>query len=146
MIRPATAADADTLVAFNVAMALETEALHLDVSTVRDGVRALLEGRAPGDYYVLEADGRILAQLLVTCEWSDWRNCSVWWIQSVYVDPAHRGRGLFRQLYEDIRERARTAGAGGLRLYVDASNRPAQAVYTALGMDGGHYRVFEDMF
>jgi ribosomal protein S18 acetylase RimI-like enzyme len=146
MIREARHEDLDALVAGNHAMALETERLRLDPAVLRAGVTAVLEGRAPGRYYVFEADGRVLAQLMITFEWSDWRDRVVWWIQSVYVDPEHRRRGLYGQLYAAVREEARAAGAAGLRLYVDASNTRAQATYEALGMDGGHYRVFEAMF
>ena len=146
MIRPARRDDLETLVAGNMAMARETERVRLDAGVLRAGVAAVLEDRAPGAYWVVEEDGAVRAQLLLTYEWSDWRNRTVWWIQSVWVEPEWRGRGLFRQLYEAVRDAARAAGAGGLRLYVDASNSRAQAVYTALGMNGDHYRVFEDMF
>jgi len=83
---------------------------------------------------------------MITFEWSDWRNRMVWWIQSVYVVPDARGRGVFRALYDALRREAQAAGAGGLRLYVDTTNTRAQAVYRALGMNGDHYRVFEEMF
>jgi len=146
MIRQAEHTDLEALVAGNLAMAQETEHLQLDPEVLRAGVAAVLDERVPGRYYVFEEAGRVLAQLMITFEWSDWRNCLVWWIQSVYVDPAHRQRGLYRQLYAVVREEARAAGAAGLRLYVDATNTRAQAVYTTLGMDGGHYRVFEAMF
>lgn len=146
MIRQARIEDADVLVAGNLAMAQETESVRLDPAVLRAGVLAVLTERAPGRYYVYEEAGHILAQLMITYEWSDWRNRVVWWIQSVYVDPAHRRRGLYRQLYRAVHEEARTAGAAGLRLYVDSSNTRAQTVYAALGMDGGHYRVFEAMF
>jgi ribosomal protein S18 acetylase RimI-like enzyme len=106
----------------------------------------LLENRAPGRYWVAEDDGRVVGQLLITYEWSDWRNRMVWWIQSVHVAEAARKRGVFRALYEHTRQEARAAGAGGLRLYVDTTNTRAQAVYRAMGMNGEHYRVFEDMF
>ena len=93
-----------------------------------------------------ESNGAVGAQLLITYEWSDWRNRKVWWIQSVYVAPTARRRGVFRALYEHARREAQSQGAGGLRLYVDITNSRAQAVYSALGMKGDHYRVFEDMF
>lgn len=146
MIRIATLRDLDALVSGNVRMALETERLTLDADTVRAGVRALLENQVPGTYWVVEEEGAVVAQLLVTHEWSDWRNRDMWWIQSVYVPPECRGRGLYRKFYAFVVGEAKRAGAGGVRLYVDASNERAQAVYSALGMDGGHYRVFERMF
>jgi GNAT superfamily N-acetyltransferase len=138
--------DLEVLVAGNLAMAYETERVRLDPAVLRAGVRAVLERRARGAYWVLEEDERVIAQLLVTFEWSDWRDCEVWWIQSVYVEPEHRRRGLFRQLYGAVRAAAQAAGAGGLRLYVETSNTRAHAVYAALGMRGDHYRVFEQMF
>jgi GNAT superfamily N-acetyltransferase len=146
MIRMATLRDLDALVSGNVRMAIETENLTLDADTVRAGVRALLEEQVAGTYWVVEDQGVVGAQLLITHEWSDWRNRDVWWIQSVYVLPERRGRGLYRKLYEFVLEEARRAGAGGLRLYVHTSNERAQGVYSTLGMDGAHYRVFEKMF
>jgi GNAT superfamily N-acetyltransferase len=145
-VRPACGEDLDALVQGNVKLAEETEHLRLDVDTLRLGIRALLESQVPGRYLVAEIDGRVVGQVLVTFEWSDWRNCTVWWIQSVYVAPNARGGGVFRTLYDAVRREAVASGAGGLRLYVDTTNIHAQAVYGALGMDGGHYRVFEDMF
>lgn len=145
-IREATSRDLDALLEGNAAMAIETEGLHLDRDTLRAGIAALLEGRAPGTYRVCEIDGRVVGQILVTYEWSDWRNRTVWWIQSVYVQPEFRGRGVYRNLYAAVAGAARAAGAAGLRLYVDARNHRAQAVYAALGMNGDHYRVFEFMF
>ena len=146
IIRPAGNEDLDALVAGNMALAEETERVSLDSSTLRQGIQALLESRAPGRYWVAELDGRVVGQLLITYEWSDWRNRMVWWIQSVYVVPEARGLGVMRALYSHARNEAVAAGAGGLRLYVDTSNTRAQAVYAALGMNGDHYRVFEDMF
>ena len=110
------------------------------------GIRALLESRAPGRYWVAELEGRVVGQLLITFEWSDWRNRMVWWIQSVYVMPNVRGRGVLRTLYDATRREALASGSGGLRLYVDTTNVRAQRVYAALGMRGDHYRVFEEMF
>lgn len=64
----------------------------------------------------------------------------------MHVDAAARRHGVFRTLYVSVRQQAQAAGAGGLRLYVDTRNTAAQAVYRSLGMNGDHYRVFEDMF
>jgi ribosomal protein S18 acetylase RimI-like enzyme len=145
-VRPATPSDLDAIVAWNAALAEESERLQLDRDTLRAGVRALLDGLVPGRYWVAQLDDRPAGQLLVTFEWSDWRNAVVWWIQSVYVAPEARRQGVFRALYETARREAQAGGAGGLRLYVDSTNTRAQAVYASLGMRGDHYRVFEDMF
>jgi ribosomal protein S18 acetylase RimI-like enzyme len=145
-VRPAVHADLDVLVAGNADMAAETEQLQLDLPTLRLGVGAVLDGRVPGRYWVAEHEGRVVGQLLITYEWSDWRNRQVWWIQSVHVARDARRLGVFRALYARTRHEAQAAGAGGLRLYVDESNTRAQGVYASLGMSGGHYRVFEDMF
>jgi ribosomal protein S18 acetylase RimI-like enzyme len=145
-VRAARAEDLEALVAGNMALAEETERVRLDMDTLRQGIGALLESRAPGRYWVAELEGRVVGQLLITFEWSDWRNRMVWWIQSVYVAPDARGRGVLRTLYDAARREAMAAGSGGLRLYVDTTNIRAQAVYAALGMNGDHYRVFEDMF
>lgn len=146
VIRPAVSSDLEFLVAGNLALARETENLALDPSVVREGVRALLEGRVPGAYWIAECGDDAAGQLLITYEWSDWRNRMIWWIQSVFVVPEIRCRGVFRALYTQMRTEAVAAGAGGLRLYVDVANERAQRVYAALGMRGDHYRVFEEMF
>ena len=145
-VRPATPGDLDTIVSGNMNLAEESEQVRLDQATLRAGVAALLEGRAPGRYWVAELDGGVVGQLLITYECSDWRNCMVWWIQSVYVMPNVRGRGVLRTLYDATRREALASGSGGLRLYVDTTNVRAQKVYAALGMSGDHYRVFEEMF
>jgi GNAT superfamily N-acetyltransferase len=145
-VRAARTEDLEALVAWNVALAEETERTRLDAETLREGILALLESRAPGRYWIAELEGRVVGQLLITFEWSDWRNRMVWWIQSVYVEPDVRGRGILRTLYDIVRHEAQAAGAGGLRLYANTHNVRAHAVYAALGMNGDHYRVFEDMF
>jgi ribosomal protein S18 acetylase RimI-like enzyme len=145
-IRSAGRADLEFLVQGNLAMARETEGIGLDDATLREGIGAILDARQPGRYWVATEDGSPAGQMMVTYEWSDWRNRIVWWIQSVYVVPSARRRGVFRALYAYARHEAAAAGAGGLRLYVDATNTRAQAVYRELGMNGDHYRVFEDMF
>src|SRR5258708_24897432 len=116
LIRLAKLEDLDAIVAGNIALAEESENVQLDRETVRAGVRALLDERAPGRYWVAEADGAVVGQLLITFEWSDWRNRMVWWIQSVYVAPAARRRGIFRALYEHAKREAQAQGSGGLRL------------------------------
>jgi GNAT superfamily N-acetyltransferase len=142
----ASPADLEVIVAANLALAAESEQLQLAPAILREGVRQLLDGLQAGRYWVAELDGRVVGQLLITFEWSDWRNRVVWWIQSVYVEPGVRGTGVFRAMYEYARREARSAGAAGLRLYVDTTNTRAQAVYAALGMKGEHYKVFEEMF
>lgn len=145
-VRLATPGDLDTIVDGNMKLAEESENVRLDQATLRPGVAALLDGRAPGVYWVAELDSQVVGQLLITYEWSDWRNCMVWWIQSVYVLPDVRKQGVLKALYTHVRREAQAAGIGGLRLYVDNANTRAQDAYAALGMKGDHYRVFEDMF
>src|SRR5262245_29085870 len=136
-VRAASPADLHFIVEANRTLAEETEGVRLDVESLRAGVTALLDARAPGRYWIAERDGQAVGQLLITFEWSDWRNRMVWWIQSVYVVPAARRHGIFRSLYEHARDEALAAGAAGLRLYVDVTNTRAQAVYEAMGMNGG---------
>lgn len=145
-VRPATPDDLERIVEGNLAIAQETEGLALDRARLTDGVRAVLEGRASGLYRLAERDGAVLGQLMVTFEWSDWRNADLWWIQSVYVWPEHRRQGVFQTLYRALEGEALRAGASGLRLYVEVDNARAHATYGALGMDGDRYRVFERMF
>jgi GNAT superfamily N-acetyltransferase len=147
-IRPASLDDLDTIVANNLAMALETEDLALSPALLRPGVEAVLAGRVDAFYRLAqESDaGPVIGQLMITREWSDWRNTFVWWIQSVYVTPEARGRGVYKALYEHVRDEAIAAGAAGLRLYMDLRNARARTVYERLGMRGDHYQVFEAMF
>ena len=144
--RIAVAGDAATLVEFNQAMALETESKPLLNATLRTGVETVLQDPRHGFYVVAETGREIGGALLVTYEWSDWRNGRFWWIQSVYVRPEHRRRSIYRALHEFVRDRARTAGSVvGLRLYVERDNATAQRTYAALGMSETAYRMYEEM-
>jgi GNAT superfamily N-acetyltransferase len=146
LLRAATALDADTIAEFNQAMALETENKRLDPATVNAGVRAVIDQPARGFYLLAERDGQVVGGLMVTFEWSDWRNADFWWIQSVYVRPDARRQGIYAALYREIEARARAAGACGLRLYVENDNANATATYVRLGMCDAHYRVMEQSF
>ncbi|MBI2684874.1 MAG: GNAT family N-acetyltransferase [Acidobacteria bacterium] len=125
-------------------MALETENIVLDRERLRAGVEAVFADAARGFYLIAEADGERAGQMMITYEWSDWRNGVFWWIQSVYTVPEHRGLGVFKALYSAVQERARNAGGVcGLRLYVEAHNERAQATYRRCGMSETVYRMFE---
>lgn len=142
-VRPAKARDAEALVAFARAMAHETEGKTL-TGAVEQGVRALLQDPRYGFYLVAEVEGRRAGALMVTMEWSDWRNGLFWWIQSVYVRPEWRRRGVFTALYEAVRARAEAEkGVCGLRLYVEKDNAAARRTYEALGMEATAYRLYE---
>ena len=144
--RFAVADDAATLAGFNQAMALETEAKVLADEAVLPGVEAVLRDAGHGFYVVADTGREVVGSLLVTYEWSDWRNGRIWWIQSVYVRSEHRRRGVYRALHEFVRARARsTGGVVGLRLYVERDNAAAQRTYAALGMHETPYLVYEEM-
>ncbi len=143
-VRQAYPRDVPVLVEFNRAMALETEGRDLDPERLHLGVSAVLADPARGTYFLALRDEEPVGALLITLEWSDWRNGVFWWIQSVYVVPSARRTGVFRRLYEHVLERARAArDVCGVRLYVDHENRAAQGVYAALGMRAARYRMFE---
>jgi ribosomal protein S18 acetylase RimI-like enzyme len=145
-IRQAAAADAPVLIEFNCAMALETERKELLPEVIGAGVRALLANPAAGFYVVAEAGQRVAGALLITKEWSDWRNGSFWWIQSVYVRPEWRRKGVYRALYRHVQAlAAKDPKACGFRLYVERENARAQETYRALGMKQTHYLVFEEL-
>lgn len=143
LIRSAVPADVPDLVAWNAAMAWETEQKRLDLATLERGVTGVFERPQRGFYLVAEYDGEASGGLLVTYEWSDWRCGDFWWIQSVYVIVAARRAGVFRALYAEVARRAEAAGAAGLRLYVETENRRAQATYQGLGMQPCHYLMYE---
>ena len=144
--RLAVPGDAETLAGFNRAMALETESRVLDAERLLPGVEAVLCDPRHGFFVVADTGREVAGALLVTYEWSDWRNGRFWWIQSVYVRPAHRRRGVYRRLHEFVRERARAEGnVVGLRLYVERDNVNAHRTYEALGMDETPYRMYEEL-
>ena len=145
-IRRATLRDAPALIAFNRAMALETERKLLLAKVIGAGVRGLLRRPDSGFYTVAEIDRQVIAALMVTREWSDWRNGDFWWIQSVYVRPEHRRRGVYRRMYAHLRRLAAASRAVvGFRLYVERNNRRAQTTYRASGMERTHYLVYEHL-
>ena len=143
-IRKASLADAQIIAEFNRRMAEETEQLRLGPARVRRGVRALLNEPARGTYFVAELDGVVAGQLLITYEWSDWRNGNFWWIQSVYVPREFRRRGVFRALFRHVLRLAKSRrDVCGLRLYMDAHNHRARQTYERLGLKHTDYQVFE---
>jgi len=143
LLRPAVPADAPVVRDFNLALALETEGLRLDPEIVLRGVAALLADPTKGRYFVAESGGAVIGQLMHTYEWSDWRNGMFWWLQSVYVLPEARGRGVFTSLFRHLEALAAAdAGICGMRLYVERHNEKAQAVYRRLGLDSAGYEVF----
>jgi len=138
--------DARNIVEFQIAMARETEDFALDRDTCTRGVEAVFADSSLGRYFVAENESGLIASLMITPEWSDWRNGVVWWIQSVYVRPDHRRRGAYAGLYEHVKRIAESIETvKGIRLYVDKRNVPAQEVYRRMGMNGEHYQVFEWM-
>lgn len=143
LIRAASPTDLPELVAWNAAMAWETEHRQLDRDTLQRGAAGVFEQPRRGFYLIAERDGVAVGSLLVTYEWSDWRCGDFWWIQSVYVSPDARRGGVFRALYAAVAQRATAAGAVGLRLYVETENRHAQATYEGLGMQCCHYAMYE---
>ena len=143
-IRKATPEDTPAIVDFQLQMAKETEGIVLDEDTINKGVEAVFHDPGKGTYFVALQDTKVVASLLITYEWSDWRNGNIWWIQSVFVVPTARGKGAFKALYDHVKDNV--VGSGelrGIRLYVERGNHRAQEVYRRLGMDGDHYQVFE---
>ncbi len=152
-VRHATMADARRIAAFNAALAKETESRELVPPILRSGVEALLRDPQKGWYAVAESGGDvpqpiIVGQVLITYEWSDWRNGSFWWLQSLYVEPAYRRQGTFRRLYDYVYEQACATSEQvcGLRLYVERDNEHAQDVYTHLGFQETPYKMLEMSF
>jgi GNAT superfamily N-acetyltransferase len=143
LIRAATPDDLSTLLAWNAAMAWETERKRLDPGLLERGIAGVFDRPQRGFYLIAERDGAAVGSLMVTYEWSDWRCGDFWWIQSVYVTPEARRGGVFRALYAEVEQRARAAEAVGLRLYVETENTQAQSTYADLGMQRCHYWMYE---
>ena len=144
IIRLARPADTEALIAFNQAMALETEGKRLDEEILSAGVRAVFADEKKGFYVVAESAGAIIGGLMVTFEWSDWRNAWFWWIQSVYILPEERGKQIYSRLYNFVKEKAaEQKNVCGFRLYVEKENLHAQKVYEKVGMSSSHYLMYE---
>lgn len=145
VIRIARAEDAASLVNFNQAMALETEGKSLDAETLKNGVEAVFADQRKGFYVVAESDSQIVGGLMITYEWSDWRNRWFWWIQSVYILPEFRGKHIYSKLYAFVKNAAHAEkDVYGFRLYVEKENTKAQKVYEKLGMESSHYLMYEE--
>ena len=142
--RPATPADVPVLIDFQLRLGRESESLELDAAVLREGVAGVFADPRRGRYWVAEAEERVVGCLLTTFEWSDWRAGQIVWVQSVYVDPAARRRGVYRRLYERLRQNVEASpGLKGIRLYVDRTNTAAQRTYERLGMSREHYEMYE---
>jgi GNAT superfamily N-acetyltransferase len=145
-VREARRGDAAVIADYNAAMAIETEGKALDPAAVGPGVEALFDNPSGGRYWVADDGEKIIGQLMVTYEWSDWRNGMIWWIQSVYVRSEWRRQGVFSALYHHVESLASEApGVIGLRLYVEDNNVRAQQTYEALGMIKPGYVVMESL-
>jgi GNAT superfamily N-acetyltransferase len=146
-IRDARDDDLVFIVHANRGLARETEGLELDPGLVRPGVAAVLADPSHGRYFIAEADNLRVGQMMITYEWSDWRNGVFWWIQSVFVEPGHRRKGVFSSLFRDVSRRAgEDSAVCGIRLYVDRSNARARDIYAHLGLHESNYRVMETVF
>ncbi len=146
-IRKATGRDAAVVTEFNALIAEETEHRSLDRKILLRGVKGVLSNRQKGIYFVAEVGGTVVGQLLITYEWSDWRNGNFWWIQSVYVRKEFREQGIFRALYSHVETLAKkNKRVCGLRLYVERQNERAQKTYENMGMKRAVYEMFEKDF
>jgi len=146
IFREAKQPEYKVIAGFQQKMALETENYQLDINTVTKGVQAVFADSSKGKYYIVEEDEKVIASLLTTYEWSDWRNSQVLWIQSVFVLPEYRKNGVFKLMYSNIKNIVtKNPIYSGIRLYVDKTNTNAQKVYTKIGMQGEHYSLFEEM-
>ena len=146
IIREADSEDTARIVLFNQAMARETEGRELDRKVLTKGVEALLKDPARGRYFVAVKGDEVVGQVMITTEWSDWRNGLVWWLQSVYVSKLHRREGVYRMLHDHVRETALSEKVLGIRLYVERDNLAAQETYRALGMLASQYLMYEEMW
>lgn len=145
--RLAVPSDAEVIADFNIAMALETEDKQLPADVVRRGVQGLFDKSDYGFYVVAQVDDEIVGSLMITYEWSDWRSGVFWWIQSVYVAAPWRQKGVFRQMYEFLKDKAsQQSDICGFRLYVEKSNSAAKSTYEKIGLNEIYYRVYEEAF
>lgn len=143
ILRVADFSDTEDLLHHNLEMALETEQLVLEKDLVRAGVQTLLLRPEKGFYLIAEISGKIAGSLMITYEWSDWRNSDIWWIQSVFVRPEFRRMGVYTALHTEIVKMGKEKGAGKIRLYAERDNIEAHKTYIQQGMEPSHYLLFE---
>ena len=136
--------DIDTIVQFQAEMAMESEGCVLNKEKVIKGVTAAMLDDSKGIYWVAKYEGRIIGSLMITREWSDWNNEWYWWIQSVYVTPAYRKQGVYKAMYQKVKDAAKENNVSQIRLYADKTNLSAQKAYQSLGMHVSHYLMFEE--
>ena len=142
-IRESVFNDTSVIADFQQKMAFETEGIYLDNNKVRAGVNAVMEDKSKG-FYIVAEEGEIVASMLLTPEWSDWRNGYFLWIQSLYVIPDYRKKGVFRMMYDFVKNKVNSSEVYvGIKLYVDQHNEVAQKAYEKVGMESSHYRMFE---
>ena len=146
LTREGTFSDIETIVKFQKEMALETENKTLLESSIKLGVTEVMRDKQKGTYLIGEYEGDVIGSLLLTYEWSDWRNAWFWWIQSVYVAPGHRAEGIFSSMYESVKSSAKADSRScGIRLYVEKENDTAYNTYIGLGMQETEYRLMEEL-
>ena len=138
------ASDIDAIVRFQADMAMESEGTMLDMDRLALGVTSAINDEQRGIYLVARAEGKPIGSLMLTREWSDWNNQWYWWIQSVYVMPEYRKKGVYKAMYTTLKDMARENGVSQIRLYADRTNLAAQQVYKKLGMHESHYLMFEE--
>ena len=147
LVRDAEDRDLETLAKFNIALAWETEQKKLEPAVVTKGLQTLLENPQYGFYTVAEMEGQVVGCTMITYEWSDWRGGLFWWIQSVYIDLKFRRQGVFRKLYEFLKEKASCEpNIYGFRVYVEHSNLAGQGTYAGVGMEEISYKLYEESF
>ena len=142
-IRPATLDDLGTIIDFSARLAAESEGIDLDREVLAAGIGSALEDSSRARYFLAETAGKVAGQLMITYEWSDWRNGMFIWIQSVYVRAENRRKGVFKALYDHVIELASSPGYCGVRLYVHDGNTSARETYLRLGMVEPGYTVLE---
>ena len=143
-IRKAIIEDLETIVKFNYNLAKQTEDKELNLEILTKGVRAILSDNSKGQYYVYEIDGRVVGQIMYTYEWSDWRTGTFLWVQSVYIDGEYRRKGIFKELYNYVKQICdNDEDIAGIRLYVEKENLNAKATYKSLGMEECNYYMYE---
>jgi len=145
-IREAKLEEAELIIRYQIEMAKESEGMTLDPARVEPGVNAVFRDPSKGQYFVALLDDVVIGCTLIQYEWSDWRNRTVLWIHSLYVTPLHRGKGVFRAIYDLLKKRvAGSQALGGIRLYVDQRNETAISAYEKIGMTREHYHLYEWM-
>ena len=141
-VRRAELKDLEYLVEFTSEEAREAEGSVKIPETLEKGIRAALEDSTIAIYWVLVDEKEApVGSVSALREWSDWNAGYYWWIQSMYISPAYRGKGCMTPLLDAVKSEVKKQQGLELRLYVHEENKVAIRAYEKARFTHSSYRI-----